>query len=528
MKTGRPSKFNLTLSAKIALLYAKGKTDKQVSKEIGIAERTLYYWKTKNPEFLQTLNSAKDIADDLVEQSLFNRALGYTHAEEKVFLYLGKPVKVKTFKHYPPDVLAQIFWLKNRRPNEWRENANAFEYGTIVESVRSFKEFCVVAGYPEPFDKQVEFSDFCVEDGDPRMGLGARGYGKTDYGPILRCAYEVYVAFLKGRIKDETNLIISRSKIRNTSIIQEIASALEKNGVPLAKQNSNIIRVQGHEGKDENIEVLTLKSSFRGRHHKRVWFDDPATEDSMSEADRFLVKKKYDEAYKLCKNIIIIGQPAHELDLYAELMDKVRVLKMPHGTIPELDIDLEAAKLAGIDEKSISMSYLLVVPKDGTSIFANIQSIDVYPPNADSVAFIDPSDGGDYTAVTILSGHFDGVAITGRVYKKAWYHVIDDIGAFMQAHGVKKLAFETNSTGSQPIDQLRKMFNIGVVGKHSTTNKHSTIVQAGSYAHKIYLSKCAHSEYSKQVKRYEEKSKFDDAPDSLARCLEWIGLIRGK
>lgn len=525
---GRPTKFNLRLSAKIAVLYAKGLTDKQVAKEVGISERTINYWKKTNPEFLQTLNEAKDVADDMIEASLFNRAIGYTHPEEKVFLYLGKPVKVKTFKHYPPDVTAQIFWLKNRRPNEWRENQNQYEYGTQVEGIVSFKEFCINAGYPEPFDKQVEFSDFCVDDGSPRMGLGARGYGKTDYGPILRCAYEIYKAFKQGRIKDETNLIISRSKIRNTSIIHEIGEALIKNNVPIEKQNSNILRVKGHEGKDENVEVLTLKSSFRGRHHKRIWFDDPATEDSVSEADRLLVKKKYDEAYKLNKNIIIIGQPAHEFDLYAELMDKVRVLKMPHGTIPELDIDLEAAALAGLDEKSISMSYRLVVPKDGSSIFADLKSIDKYPLGVDSVAFIDPSDGGDYTAITILSSYFSGVAITGKVYKKAWYHVVDDMGQLMEKYSVKKLAFETNATGSQPIEQLRKMFSIGVVGKHSTTNKHSTILQAGAFSNHIYMAKDAHSEYKKMIERYEEKSKFDDAPDSLARCLEWIGLIRGK
>ena len=93
------------------------------------------------------------------------------------------------------------------------------------------------------------------------------------------------------------------------------------------------------------------------------------------------------------------------------------------------------------------------------------------------------------------------------------------------------ICFETNATGRQPLDQLRDIFKhigIGVVGVHSDTNKHAVIMAAGQYAHMIYLSQDSESSYTEHVIEYEYGAKFDDAPDSLARGLEWIGLIKGK
>ena len=58
--------------------------------------------------------------------------------------------------------------------------------------------------------------------------------------------------------------------------------------------------------------------------------------------------------------------------------------------------------------------------------FAAIRYIDAYPVS-DSMAFIDPSDGGDYTAVTVMRGLMDGVAVKGKVWKRAWYHCTDEM-----------------------------------------------------------------------------------------------------
>lgn len=535
----RHSRFNDAISARIIELYKKGKTDAQVADIIGVSVRTLQYWKAKDKEFLHSVKDSKGVADDLVEAALFSRAVGYTVPEEKIFCSYGKIKKVQTLKHYPPDVLAQMFWLKNRRPDQWREtqpaehDPNANENHSQLEKV-SFEVFCQRAKYPTPYPKQIEMWEFGFTLFDPRILLGARGYGKSDYLTVLGVGYAVYCDYVDhvntGSTLKETNLVITKSRIRNTSMCEEIAMALELNGVPMEKANAHCVRVKGLIGKDHSVEFITIKSSFRGRHPKRIIMDDPVTEEDVSDAMRILVKRKYDEAYKLCKNILIIGQPAHAFDLYSELRPILNKLEIPWGSIKELDADLEAMRLAGIDPHSIEMSYHLRIPKDGSSIFSNIKYVDVMP-MGDTVAFLDPSEGKDYTALSIIKGHFDGVAAYGKVWKKAWYHCLDELVEVLIAKRVRKLCFETNKHGEQPIEQLRQLLSrhgISVQGKYSDSNKHAIIQSAGSYAHMIYLAKDSDKTYTDQVVKYEYKAKHDDAPDSLARCLEWIGLLRGK
>jgi len=398
--------------------------------------------------------------------------------------------------------------------------------GTSIEPKKvSFEKFCEKAGYPEPFEKQCEMRAFGLDETDPRLLLGSRGYGKTDYVTILGVAYDIY---LHGT--ETSNLIISKSKTRNSAMLAEIALALKANGVELDKENSSCIRVKGLVGKDHSAEVLTIKSTFRGRHPKRILMDDPVTEEDISEAMRVLVKRKYDEALKLCKNVCIIGQPAHAFDLYSELRPTLKKLEVPHGQIPDLDHDLSAMRLAGVDQNSIEMSYHLRIPENGSSIFANIKYCDHFP-IGDSVAFLDPSDGGDFTALAAIKGFMDGVAVQGHAWKKAWYHCLDEIVERLVKLKVRKIFFETNSTGKQPIGQLQKILaqhGIGVVGVFSDTNKHSIIMSAGSYSHMIHLSKESDRAFIDQVVKYEYKSKHDDCPDSMARGLERLGLLRGK
>lgn len=433
-----------------------------------------------------------------------------------VWLHLDRKMNPEEQPGYIPPPDTSVFSTSNE--------------GEKIE-IKSFNKFCVDAGYPEPYPKQNEMRSFAFDEDATRLLLGARKYGKTDYVTIMGLAYDVYLAFKQGRLDDTaTTLIITKSATRNSAIVNEIADALEKNGVPLARRNSKIIRIEGHSGKDHNVEAITIRSSMRGRHPYRILMDDPVTEEDVSEASRKLAKTKYDEAYKLCKNICIIGQPAHAHDLYAKLRGILKKMEVPHGTIPELDDDLEAMRLAGVSPESIEMSYHLRIPVTGTTPFAKIKRIDKLPPG-DSVMFIDPSDGGDHTAASAIKQYFDGVAVRGIQWKKAWYHCIPELVQFVKECGVKRICFETNATGRQPLDQLREIFKpigIGVVGVHSDTNKHAVIMSAGQYAHMIYLSQESESTYTDHVIEYEYGAKFDDAPDSLARGLEWIGLIKGK
>jgi hypothetical protein len=396
----------------------------------------------------------------------------------------------------------------------------------IVEpQKRNFTEFCIEAGYPPPFPKQIEMVDFGFSQTEIRLLLGARNYGKTDYVTIMGAAYRIYMN------PEYKILILTKEEKRVKSIVAEISAALEKNGVALDKDTALALRVAGHQGKDHSVEGLSIRSGLRGRHPDMIIMDDPVTDEDVSEATRKQVERKYNESHKLTSNILIIGQPAHAHDLYAKLRNVIKKMEVPHGTIPELDHDLEAQRLAGVDEKSIQASYFLKIVSDGNAPFEKINYLDRYPVG-DSVAFLDPSHKGkDHSALSIVRQHFQGVAVVGFAAPRAWNHWLDFIVPKLTQFGVKKIAIECNGLGDQPVLMLRQLLKdrgIGVVGVDSTDNKHARIMAAGAYAHLLHVSKESDKAYLDQLVQYEYDAKTDDAPDSLATCLKWIGLIRGK
>lgn len=540
MKAGRKSAFTPELGERLIRIFRdEGLTDAQAAKKVGVTERTLNNWKVQFPSFFQSLKEAKRDSDQEVEDALRHRAVGYSHPEEKIFVFEGMPIRVPTTKHYPPDTSAAIFWLSNRQPERWRRNGGEptlpaptpeqEEAAKNAMKARTFAEFCEKAGYPIPFAKQEEMRAFMMDDPDelPRMLLGSRGYGKTDYITILGAAFKIY------QDRSYRVLILTKSKERNIAIVEEIRKALELNGVTFDKANLSLLRVAGLKGKDHSISAVTIKSvSLRGRHPDMVLFDDPVTEDDTSEATRKVAKKKWNETLKLVKNVGLIGQPAHKFDLYGELRGVVKTMEVPFGSIPELDHDLEAQRLAGVDEASIQASYFLKIANEGQTPFDSVKFLDTFPPFDNAVAFIDPShEGGDFTAMSILGAYMQGVAVVGFAKKKAWNHCLDDLVKELVKYKVKRVAFETNALGDQPIIMLRELltpYGIGVVGWRTISNKHSRILAAGAFAHQIFLSRESDKAYTDQVVQYEYKAKNDDAPDSLASGLEWIGLIRGK
>jgi phage terminase small subunit len=388
----------------------------------------------------------------------------------------------------------------------------------------TFEEFCVNAGYPLPFDVQVEMMLFGIEQTLARMILGARGYGKTDYVVILGVAYKIYTD------PNFTVLLVTKSKERNAAILREVADALYKVGVELEIDNATALRVKGLLGKDHSLSAATINSvTLRGRHPSLIIMDDPVTPEDSSEAVRRKAKAVYNECMKLKANLLLIGQPVHVFDLYQEVRTKIPTMEVPYGSIPELDADLEAQRIAGVDEATIQASYYLKVSSEGTVPFALINYTDEFPVG-ETIAFIDPAFGGeDYTAVAIFKAHFESVAIVGFAWKKSWEHCIDDIYAAFKRFNTKRYAFETNKTGDQPLDLLRTaMPGIGCVGIFSNTNKHSRIMAAGNFSHHMHLSKLSNKAFIDQTVRYEHNAKNDDAPDAIASGLAWVGLIRGK
>lgn len=103
-----------------------GLVDTQIAKNIGIAAGTLYEWKKKYPEIDESLKNGKEVVDRQVANALLKRALGYDYEETKQIIEKGANDTVRkrterTTKHIPGDVGAQIIWLKNRVPKDWRD-----------------------------------------------------------------------------------------------------------------------------------------------------------------------------------------------------------------------------------------------------------------------------------------------------------------------------------------------------------------------------------------------------------------------
>ncbi len=105
-----------------------GLTDEQIAHNIGISVATLYNWKNNYLEILEALKKGKEVVDRMVENALLKRALGYSYKETTRELVVDKDtgeaeIKITKIveKEVVPDTTAQIFWLKNRKPNEWRD-----------------------------------------------------------------------------------------------------------------------------------------------------------------------------------------------------------------------------------------------------------------------------------------------------------------------------------------------------------------------------------------------------------------------
>lgn len=403
-----------------------------------------------------------------------------------------------------------------------------FGFGEKEKKDLTFSQFCTAVDYPAPFPKQIEMKKFIFEGDFPRMVLGARGYGKTDYGTILGSA--------EALMKDHQFeiLVVTKEQERGKEIVEEIRNILVKQDAKLKGRAKFKIRFKEKLGKEPNLIALTIRSrGFRGRHPDLVIMEDPITPDDDSPAERRRVKKVYEEIYKLTKNIVIIGQPVHKADLYQELREKIPTFKMIWGDIPELDCDLDAQRKAGVSEESIQASYFLNIMGADNMPFFKIQTVDFNA--SENVAFIDPArEGKDFTAISVAGRNFDNLIVSGWAFRKAWYDCLTEFEKIFTALNVGRVCIETNGIGDLAVIQMRKL-GIPTVGRNTTTNKHQRIMNIASYVKDIKLFEMTDGDPSllqgnkifiDQVKNYEYNAEHDDAPDSLAGVAIFMGLIK--
>lgn len=139
-KRGRKSKYETNVQPRLLEIAAwcrDGLTDKEIAERLDISQDSFYVYKNKYTEFSDTLKETKEIADIKVENSLNRNANGYDYEEEVVVMKKeifyneqGKkqkevvyPVTVSLTKHKEAETKAQQFWLQNRKPEKWRNQA---------------------------------------------------------------------------------------------------------------------------------------------------------------------------------------------------------------------------------------------------------------------------------------------------------------------------------------------------------------------------------------------------------------------
>lgn len=148
---GRPSRYRDEYAEQARKLCRLGATDKEVADFFGVDVATVHRWKLKHPGFRDALKDGKSQADAEVADRLYQRACGYSHADTKFATFEGTITDQREYtKHYPPDTIACIFWLKNRRPDLWRDKVGLEHTGPGGGPIQTEGDF-----RPSPEDEEV-------------------------------------------------------------------------------------------------------------------------------------------------------------------------------------------------------------------------------------------------------------------------------------------------------------------------------------------------------------------------------------
>lgn len=151
-KVGRRGKYEDWLTEdgllKVQGWARDGLSNEQIAHNIGISKDTLYEWQKRFSDFSDALKKGKEVVDREVENALLKRAMGYEYDEvtqepvtDKDTGITEMRVTKRVTKQIVPDVTAQIFWLKNRKPEEFRDKrdvelSGSVDLGSIIEKAR--------------------------------------------------------------------------------------------------------------------------------------------------------------------------------------------------------------------------------------------------------------------------------------------------------------------------------------------------------------------------------------------------------
>ena len=122
---GRPSSYRPQFAKQAKELCERGATNGELARFFYVAVSTIKLWGLQYEEFSAAVRLGKEIADERVEQALFDRAIGYD--------YDSGTGRNRTIRHMPPDVGAIKVWLYNRRPDRWRDKIEVTQTGTLSD-----------------------------------------------------------------------------------------------------------------------------------------------------------------------------------------------------------------------------------------------------------------------------------------------------------------------------------------------------------------------------------------------------------
>jgi hypothetical protein len=185
-----------------------GAVDVEIAEALQVSLKLLDLWARQHKEFLRALKPPKEVANRRTEQSLYKRANGYSYDSEELFQVpyeeeipqgtnpdgSTKPpiivrskriVREPVVKHVPPDPTSLIFWLKNRKRDQWRDY-KAVEHSTATGKPLEFKQVGrsepeLIGAYYDRLRKQqgtpTASGRPASADPDPDPGVGERGQG---------------------------------------------------------------------------------------------------------------------------------------------------------------------------------------------------------------------------------------------------------------------------------------------------------------------------------------------------------------
>jgi len=134
-RRGKATLFKPEYTEQVEELCRSGSTDKDLALFFKVSINTIGNWKKRHPDFFLALLKGKQEADANVAEALYRNAIGFDYYENqpvklkrKIFDDAGKVIRTEEYvqvvplkKHSRPDTTAQIFHLKNRRPDLWSD-----------------------------------------------------------------------------------------------------------------------------------------------------------------------------------------------------------------------------------------------------------------------------------------------------------------------------------------------------------------------------------------------------------------------